>query len=57
VRLKSSWIGACGDAELEQALTGARTEVHAEAAIVIARIDGPEDLLAAQAACRGLTEA
>lgn len=51
---KALLVGACDDAALAAALDGARTEVPAEAAMVVARIDGPEDLAAAQAACGAL---
>ncbi|MEJ1935117.1 hypothetical protein WDZ92_33395 [Nostoc sp. NIES-2111] len=51
---KALVLGACDDADLADALGEARTDARAEAAMVIARIDGPEDLQAAQAVCGGL---
>jgi hypothetical protein len=50
-------IGMCDDAALSGALEGALTGDLAEAAMIVARIDGPEDLAAAravQARCPGL---
>lgn len=47
---KALVVGACDDADLEHALTDARTDERAQAAMVIARIDGPEDLRAAREA-------
>lgn len=47
-------IGPCDDPALAEALEGAQTAFPAEAALVIARIDGPDDLAAAQAVCGAL---
>lgn len=42
-------IGACDDAALAEALDGVSTGNVAEAAMIIARIDGPDDLASARA--------
>jgi ethanolamine utilization microcompartment shell protein EutS len=46
---KAFLIGTCDDAALAEALDGAVTGNAAEAAMLIARIDGPEDLASARA--------
>lgn len=43
-------IGTCDDVALADALDGALTGDVAQAAMIVARIDGPDDLAAAQAA-------
>lgn len=47
-------VGDCDDADLAEALAGARTDEPADAGMVIARIDGPDDLAAARAAAGSL---
>lgn len=47
-------VGDCGDADLAQALDGVRTDDPAAADMVVARIDGPDDLAVAQAAAGSL---
>jgi hypothetical protein len=51
---KAFLIGSCDDAALTDALDGALTRDAAEAAMVIACIDGPAELAAAQAASPAL---
>jgi hypothetical protein len=43
-------VGGCDDAALANAVEGALTDDVAEAAMIIARIEGPDDLTAARAA-------
>jgi hypothetical protein len=43
-------VGACDDAALTDAVEGALTDDVADAAMIIARIEGPDDLTAARAA-------
>jgi len=52
--VKALLIGECDDPALAEALEGVLTVDPALVTMVIARIDGPKDLAAAQAACRGL---
>lgn len=51
---KALLIGVCDDPVLADALEGALTDDPALASMVIARVDKPEDLVAAQAACQVL---
>jgi hypothetical protein len=53
-KLKVLFIGNCDDAELQAALDGSLTDDPSAANLIVARIDGAEDLTAAQAAAPGL---
>lgn len=51
---KALVVGPCDDSDLDDALRDTRTDDPSDAAMVVARIDGPADLRAALAVCGNL---